>query len=475
MRNILLGTRQRRSQYDLLRSIVLLCILSMASVTVQTLPQLQSILDGTFLSASDHLSVTMLRTGSKPRRSTLKQQQQQQKSSTNHTGCLKHMPFYANNTRVSINDTLLEQPPAPLCGTLRRGHYWEHIAQMASSKAIASRDLSPLAQQMEQHQSDCSLPVATFHMDNDFGLGSHLYLWSQALCNAWQEGYRVQTYNPKWLWLDQSYCNEENDAKHHQQQQSPLLCYFPIAESRCSSDARQPLLQQKEEPHNVTDPRNERLRCQRLKTNNPSDLSQFRAASMEYLFHQAVSPLVLREAERQVGLLFSDNSSNDVVQAPDNLITVHMRWGDKFWEMDLAPAVEYVNAILELLEQRHNASVIAAVAPVNIYLACEDPRAVEEFLAASPNEWNVYVDRTVKELNAFRPIKGNRASWTTRNTKGRAGLVALASLLVGLEANDFVLTTKSNWSRLMNELRKNVLDRRCGNCTNMIDLRPGEW
>jgi hypothetical protein len=48
-------------------------------------------------------------------------------------------------------------------------------------------------------------------------------------------------------------------------------------------------------------------------------------------------------------------------------------------------------------------------------------------------------------------------------------------LLVALEANYFVLTTASNWSRLMNELRKNVLDPSCGDCTRMIDLRPGEW
>jgi hypothetical protein len=111
----------------------------------------------------------------------------------------------------------------------------------------------------------------------------------------------------------------------------------------------------------------------------------------------------------------------------------------------------------------------------HVYLACEDPRAVEEFIKAAPAEWKIFVDRTIAELNDYRPVRGNRASWTTRNTKGRAGLVALGSLLVALEANSFVLTTKSNWSRLINELRKNVLDRRCNNCTSMIDLRPGEW
>jgi hypothetical protein len=49
------------------------------------------------------------------------------------------------------------------------------------------------------------------------------------------------------------------------------------------------------------------------------------------------------------------------------------------------------------------------------------------------------------------------------------------SLLVAMEANYFVLTTASNWSRLMNELRKNFVEPRCNNCTLMVDLKYGEW
>ena len=96
-------------------------------------------------------------------------------------------------------------------------------------------------------------------------------------------------------------------------------------------------------------------------------------------------------------------------------------------------------------------------------------------MEAKPKGWNVYADITLLEIDGFRPRKGNRASWAARNTKGRAGLVALASLLVAMESNMFVLTTKSNWSTLMNHLRTNIVDPRCGNCTRMIDLRPGVW
>jgi cytochrome c5 len=152
-----------------------------------------------------------------------------------------------------------------------------------------------------------------------------------------------------------------------------------------------------------------------------------------------------------------------------------MRWGDKFWEMDLAPAAEYIAAIHTLLNTSSTNANATNAEPVAIYLSTEDPRAAAAFRNATPPNWTVYVDRTIHELDTYRPAKGNRASWTTRNTRGRAGLVALGSLLVALEANLFVLTTKSNWSRLLNELRKNVIHPRCGNCTRMIDLRPGEW
>ena len=56
-------------------------------------------------------------------------------------------------------------------------------------------------------------------------------------------------------------------------------------------------------------------------------------------------------------------------------------------------------------------------------------------------------------------------------SQGRAGLQSLAALLISLEANRYVLARGSNWSRLIDELRKSIVDSRCGNCTKMIDLR----
>jgi hypothetical protein len=179
---------------------------------------------------------------------------------------------------------------------------------------------------------------------------------------------------------------------------------------------------------------------------------------------QSISPLVVQEAERQVGLLFGPDG------VPDDLVTVHIRWGDKFWEMKLAVLSEYMIAISSLLNERfgHNRTA-------NIYVATEDPKVYQEFQNATPPGWKVYYDLTVEELSRYRPARGNRASHMSKNTMGRAGLAGFGSLLVAMEAKLFVLTTGSNWSRLMNHLRTQVIDARCDGCTKMIDLRPGVW
>lgn len=335
------------------------------------------------------------------------------------------------------NRTVLKLPKAK--GKLRRD--WSY-----------HEPLSEYAKQIQAHQSNCSLPLATFHVDNAFGMGAHIALWSQAICNSFESGQRLRTYNPIWLWLDQTYCDMTVAAN-----KSPLLCYLPGSEFQCGCDEVAPNV-------NASDPRDrKKTTCALIKHGSEEVLQEFRAATTEFLFHR-ISPLVIEEAERQVGLIFP----NGVV--PDDLITVHIRWGDKFWEMKLAVISEYIEAISTLLHESkgHNRTA-------NIFVATEDPKVYNEFQNVTPPGWNVYYDLTVEELSPFRPPKGNRASHMSKNTMGRAGLAGFGSLLVAMEAKLFVLTSSSNWSRLMNHLRTKVINPRCNNCTKMIDLRPGIW
>jgi hypothetical protein len=342
--------------------------------------------------------------------------------------------------------TILEHQVPTKCGKLKR--QW-----------LYNPPISEYANIIDQHQTDCSLPVATHHFDNTFGLGSHLILWGQAMCNGIEDQHRMISFSAdEWLWLDQVHC----EASKAGAISSPLLCYFPSSENRCSTP-RDTKNVESIYNRNITDPRKVKDWCKIVQSSSEMK-SKVRASSTEYLF-QRLSPLVIQEAQRQIGIIFPNG------HAPDDLVTVHIRWGDKFWEMDLPTIQEYIEAINMILSPNRSPNVTVPTA--NIYLATEDPRAYQEFMNAKPNGWMVYADITLHEIDGFRPRKGNRASWAARNTKGRAGLIALGSLLVAMEANNFVLTTKSNWSTLMDHLRKQIIDPRCDNCTEMIDLRPG--
>ena len=326
------------------------------------------------------------------------------------------------------------------------------IGHLRNDWSVPHTDLSHWAEKIANHQQQCHLPVASFHMDNSFGFGSHVALWSQGVCNAMEAGHRMRTDNPDWLWLDQTLCPKCLATK------SPWLCYFPDAEYKCGYD------EAPSKEFNVTDPRDKKkTQCKLLKASSKQVLHDFRAASTEYLF-RSVSPVVVREAKRQTGLLFPNGT------APEDLVAVHIRWGDKFWEMDLVNLTDYLDAVRTVLTDAGRPTDRA-----NIFVATEDPKVVAELKNATPPGWNIYYDPTVEELQTFRPPKGNRASHMARNTKGRAGLMGLGSLLVALEAKLFVLTTGSNWSRMIDHLRTNIIDKRCGNCTKMIDLRPGVW
>ena len=136
--------------------------------------------------------------------------------------------------------------------------------------------------------------------------------------------------------------------------------------------------------------------------------------------------------------------------------------------MKLVPIHKYIEAVKMLLSERQKTDDDADDA-VHIFLATEDPKAVQAFRNMSLPAWNIYVDVYFQELNPFRKNQYNGNPMMARDLNGKPGLIALGSLLVAMEANDFVLTTASNWSLLMNEIRKNILDARC-NCTRFIDL-----
>ena len=348
--------------------------------------------------------------------------------------------------------------------------------------------LSPLARRIAQHQQNCDLPTAHFWYRNRFGLGSDLHVWSQAVCNAMQLNRRIYTHLP-WVWRDESVCQSSDGGL------SAMTCYFAHSEAQCPDDDDDDDVHNKNNENNLNSLHRHQSQfnisrgrgrvkndCDGILAEYNATIPDLRAAATEFLFTTALSERIQTEAERQLQIVFKSNNGT----TPKNLITVHIRGGDKADEMELVKASEYVQAVKQIQQQQrrrrtlHVSAAAAAAAEelpaANVFLATEDPRAVFEFVTAAPKEWSIYVDAYFQEMFPHRlGDVYNGSPLLAQTLKGRPGLVALGSLLVAMEANDFVLTTASNWSRLLNELRRNVLDPRCDHCTNVIDLKRGEW
>lgn len=308
---------------------------------------------------------------------------------------------------------------------------------------------SPLARQMTEVQSRCSLRPGTAprtfrHVDG--GLGQNLHTWAQALCASLEGNAPLVTEAP-WLWLDAERCAAEAGDSGFEVR--PMLCYFGpghLPEGRCGVDAvgawpSRPISRFEVCPSVV---------------NAGRTVGEFMTAAMEYLF-QSVSPVVIREAERQAAQAFPDGLPD-----PEDLVTVHMRWGDKRTEVAIDPVESYIRGVLRVLESRKSSN------PVHIYLASEDNDALNAFMsAASPHGWIIHtsgptqVTKKEKKMMEFR--------------SGPNGLSSMGALLLSMQSNYYVLATTSNWSRLINELRAGIVDPRCGGCTKFIDLHPGEW
>lgn len=310
---------------------------------------------------------------------------------------------------------------------------------------------SSLGRAMQAHQSDCSLPLGDLRMRNVAGLGSDLHMWTQAICNGMQRRVRVQTQLP-WIFQD-------SDACSNYSQETAMLCYFPNSELRCPDD-RAALRRPTNRSRLYVGKGVVVKGCANVRKRYNASFPDVRAAGIEYLFSETGS-LVIQEAERQMNQVFGSERP-----LPSQLITVHIRWGDKKAEMNLVPIQEYVDAVQKLASDSNLKG-----SEVNIFLATEDPQAVTQFQdAAQAHQWKVFVGTYFQDFHAERDQRIHGNPRMSKKLDGRPGLVAVASLLIALQANHFVLTTRSNWSRLIDELRTNVLDPRCDSCTQLIDL-----
>lgn len=302
---------------------------------------------------------------------------------------------------------------------------------------------SEIAKRLQNLQRNCSLPYMKYEWrPQGYGIGSDLHVWGNNLWAGLIFSHRLKSPDP-WIWADLETC----------QGKLSWDCYFPAVEPNCPGETFKP-------------GRIIAGTCQKLMAWPPTyEIADFRAAATEFVF-SSLSDIVIREAERQRHAVFGDKG------VPSNLITVHVRWGDKALEGSRKnnPIGGFIAGVEKIVEERK-------IDSVHILLCTEDPLAEAAFRKAALPMWTIYLDHFYTEFlphRKDRKVVYNVPSFITMDLNGRPGLWALGSLLVAMEANYFVMTTKSNWARLMNELRKNIIDPRCDGCTFMVDLEEGE-
>ena len=152
-------------------------------------------------------------------------------------------------------------------------------------------------------------------------------------------------------------------------------------------------------------------------------------------------------------------------EAQRRVVSVHVRWGDKGREMALRPINEYVEAVKNVTKYTGEA--------LDVFLTTEDAKAVAAFRQAAPENWNVIVYDAA--VSSDKVLYGRHGMADQARNHKESGYHSLIALVLAMQADAFVITSGSNWSRLMEELcLGRDLEPRC-DIVDVTPWRPHDW
>jgi hypothetical protein len=329
------------------------------------------------------------------------------------------------------------------------------------------RFATDVAHDINESQHDCAGKKPLVLTMANAGFGSDLHTFTVAMCNAAANN-AIVSMQGHWIWLNEDYCQkaQEVDFGVAQKNKDVSSCYFTPT----------PCFQKLIRGHRV--PKKAKIpsaldyigalgegNARSCMANTKNSIDAVREGMTEYLFSR-LSPAVIHSTAQTIWLLFGQAS------VPENAISVHVRWGDKHKETALQPMEAYISAVDKLVLDHK-------LKRPTIFVTTADPSAWVAFQDAARSDWNVihYAD-AIPGYNFSRPASDPLAAKNQRSPADDADSLAIPSLialLISVEARFYVLTTSSNWSRLIDELRKSRRDILCGKCTHMIDLLKGQW
>jgi hypothetical protein len=150
---------------------------------------------------------------------------------------------------------------------------------------------------------------------------------------------------------------------------------------------------------------------------------------------------------------------------PANTISVHIRGGDKWAEMPLVPAQNYVSVVLQLVHNMpHSFSR-------TVFLSGDDQQSIDQAR-------QLIEDRHMSVIYTRMPrlVGGHRMSdWRAAPDESEGSFYAhLLQLLMALEADAWVGTRGSNWNRLIDEMRCVWVDK-CQGVYVEAGQPPGQY
>jgi hypothetical protein len=282
------------------------------------------------------------------------------------------------------------------------------------------------------------------------GMGSDLHTWSEGLCIAMMFNASLHTMSG-WVWEAESLCEGESMETQYSHLDSSFGCYFGNqVEARCDRAVavQDSLLTDTNGAFSQYGAFTYYGHCQLYDYKNESQRVQWRAASMEALFSH-INPKVPHMASRLLHEIFGPQG------APDDLIAIHIRHGDKKSEMKLLRIEQFVDAAADMIKKH-------SIKNPTIFILSDNKEAISGFASAAPANWKITYDPTICSNTYTSKWDGSgTAASLSRQFKGTPGLAQLLGLMIALEAKHFLLTMESNWSRLLEELRVNLIEGHC--------------
>jgi hypothetical protein len=275
------------------------------------------------------------------------------------------------------------------------------------------------------------------------GMGSDLHTWSEDLCLAMMTNSSLNIM-PKWVWEEDSLCHGAPPGSKYTYKDSSFGCYFGNqVDPTCNSATSLRL-------GNFNRTTDFYGQCQLYSYKDEEQHMNWRASAMEVLFTQ-MNPKVPYLASRLMYEMFGPQG------APDDLITMHIRHGDKIVENPLVKIDQFIEATWVMIRKHR-------IQNPTIFILTDNIKAVGLFASAAPENWKITYDPTIcsKLYTSNRDENGQAAQRPElRSFHGAPALAQMVTLLIALEAKYFLLTMVRNWSRLIEELRLRLIEAPC--------------